>query len=383
MKKILSLLLTLALFTAICVTGVAAESIPAVAHWKFQKLDGCYSGDLAKDNLIFYDLTGNGNDLVVASEGFGKDLYVLEWDEGCDIGASTGSTSLLLNNSKENAASVDPHPADKTTYTGGHTSGKYLETVKGAPMNAMPFSGAYTIEVIFKFSPDFNNDYNRYCGIFSRQGVVSDQNEPPLSLAATEVANVTVLGDGGTIGIQYVHLDAGATKTNSEMENGVLEADQWLHYMIVNDGKGQTNAYLNGEKVGEFFEETGIFVTDPSYRWEVGVGRKNGEGHIGVDTQNADHPEGMIRRLFCGSVSEIRVTETALTVEQSLYKSAVRYATETIQPSAEPSAEVVTIGADGTAAEAVVKAPATWDGTAIAAILAAFSLAGTVITKKR
>lgn len=380
MKKIFCFLLTLALLIAICVTAAAAEDVPAVAHWKFQKLNGCYSGELTKDNLVFYDLTGNGNDLTVAAEGFGKDLFVLEWDEGCNIGASTGSTSLLMNNSKENSASVDPYPADKTSYTGGHTSGKYLQTVKGAPMNAMPFSGAYTIEVIFKFSPDFNNDYNRYCGIFSRQGVVADQNEPPISLAATELSNGTVLGDSDTIGIQYVHIDAAGTKTNAEMENGVLEADQWLHYMIVNDGKGQTNAYLNGEPVGEFFEESGIYVTDPSYRWEVGVGRKNGEGHVGTDTQNADHPEGMIRRLFCGSVSEIRVTEKALTVEQSLFKSAVHYEMEA-QPMMMD--EVVTIAPDGTVTTTTVISPATWDVSTIAALSAIVSLAAAAISKKR
>lgn len=127
MKKIFCFLLTLALLIAICVTAAAAEDVPAVAHWKFQKLNGCYSGELTKDNLVFYDLTGNGNDLTVAAEGFGKDLFVLEWDEGCNIGASTGSTSLLMNNSKENSASVDPYPADKTSYTGGHTSGNAYE----------------------------------------------------------------------------------------------------------------------------------------------------------------------------------------------------------------------------------------------------------------
>ena len=88
----------------------------------------------------------------------------------------------------------------------------------------------------------------------------------------------------------------------------------------------------------------------------------------------------MIRRLFCGSVSEIRVTEKALTVEQSLFKSAVHYEMEA-QPMMMD--EVVTIAPDGTVTTTTVISPATWDVSAIAALSAIVSLAAAAISKKR
>ena len=378
-----------------------ASAGSTLAHWKFQKLDGCYSGKITNDDLTFKDLTGNGNDLITAVEGKGDEIYVFDWDEGNTLGASTSESSLLMNNSKDNAASVDTYSADETSWTGGFTSGKYLKTVDGAPINSMTFDGAYTFEVIFKFSPDFNNDYNRYCGIFSRQGVVEAQNEPPFSLAATEVAGSTVLGEGGSIGVQYVHLDADSVKTNKEFANGSIEADQWVHFMVTSDVDGTTEVYVNGESLDIFAENNGIYVTDPSYSWEVGVGRKSGTDHVGVDTVNENHPEGLIRRLFCGSISEIRVMDKYITIEESLFNTPVKYEAETAAPAAEeapaveaPAAEE--IKAEPAAEETVVapapvveaetpaeKAPQTFDVTMIAAFSAIISLAGFAVSKKK
>lgn len=409
MKKALALVLMITV-TAILVLSVCAEGTTApdgtLAHWKFQKLDGCYSGKITNDDLTFKDLTGNGNDLITAVEGKGDEIYVFDWDEGNTLGASTSESSLLMNNSKDNAASVDTYSADETSWTGGFTSGKYLKTVDGAPINSMTFDGPYTFEVIFKFSPDFNNDYNRYCGIFSRQGVVEAANEPPFSLAATEISGSTILGENGMIGVQYVHLDADANKTNKEFVNGTIGADQWIHFMVTYDGEGATEVFVNGESVEIFAESNGIFVTDPSYSWEVGVGRKSGTGHVGVDTVNENHPEGLIRRLFCGSISEIRIMDKCIPIEESLYTVPVKYETETAPaaeetPAEEPkeeapaveeavvtepaTEEIVNTPAPAEAAEttAAEKAPQTFDITMIAAFSAIISLAGFAVSKKK
>ena len=52
------------------------------------------------------------------------------------------------------------------------------------------------------------------------------------------------------------------------------------------------------------------------YGWEVGVGRKYGNGAV---TMNSRHSEGLIRRLFCGSISEIKFSKVAIDVNDSLW----------------------------------------------------------------
>ncbi len=408
MKKALAFILALTCAVVLAVPMFAAETSTAdgtVAHWKFQKLDGCYTGNISKDDLTFIDLTGNGNDLVTVTVGNGDQLSIFDWDEGNTVGASTSTTSLQMNNSKENSASVDTYSSDETSWTGGYTSGKFFETVDGAPINSMAFDGAYTVEVIFKISPEFNNDYNRYVGVFGRQGVVSGQDEAPLVLAVSEVSGATTLAEGGTTCLQYIHVDADGNKKNTEFGSGI-EGDQWIHYMVVNDGEGLTEAFINGESVSFFDDGNGVYVTDPSYKWEVGVGRKDGTSHEGVDSMNANEAEGMIRRLFCGSISEIRVSDKALTIEESLYNVAVNYETETTASAEETTAEetaaetveeTVTETVEETVTETVEetvivpeettaaaeKAPQTFDASVIAAVSAAVSALGFTLAKKK
>ncbi len=336
MKKLISVILAL-----VCAMSLAAASLAnfglsadeddetegTVAHWKFQNSKGCYSGNIEDDDLTIVDLTGNGNDLVSAFVGNGDKLSIFEWDEGNTEGASTSGSSLKFKNTKAAAASVDEFPSDKTSWTGGYTSGKFFQTVENAPINSMNFMDGFTFEVIFKISPEFNNDYNRYTGIFSRQGVLSEQNEPPFSIAVSELSDGTTLSDGGTVGLQYIHIDGEGNKTNEEFADG-RTADEWIHVMVTSDGYGITEVYVDGEAVEYLSEISEIFVTDTSYRWEVGVGRKDGTSHVDVDSENENYAEGMIRRLFCGSISEIRVMNKYITIDESLYNEAVTYDVE-------------------------------------------------------
>ncbi len=64
-------------------------------------------------------------------------------------------------------------------------------------------------------------------------------------------------------------------------------------------------------------ENAATTIVNPAFRWEVGVGRKIPES--GDKTKNTLHAEGFIRRLFCGSISEIRVSEGEMSVKDSLY----------------------------------------------------------------
>ncbi len=159
----------------------------------------------------------------------------------------------------------------------------------------------------------WSNDYNRYGGIFSRQGVVPGQDEPPISLAVAEGFREEE-SDALYYGLQYVHITQSNVRANKEPD-GWYQAEEWIHYMVTSKG-GNTDIYVNGNQVLSLTEDDStIHLTDPSYRWEVGVGRKEA---IGEATKNEHYPEGLIRRLFCGAISEIRVSAGRVNVLSSL-----------------------------------------------------------------
>lgn len=405
MKKFSAIAVVLMLVLSSVIIPISAdESANVVAHWKLQNEKGYFTGKILNDDLTFIDLTGNGNDLVTAVVGNGNELEIFDWDDGANIGASVSESSLYMANSLANAKSVDPHEADKTSWTGGYTSGKYLETVENAPMNSMDFANGFTIEIIFKVSPEFNSNYNRYTGLFSRQGVSASANEPPLSLALTENSGDAdgSMGDSGTIGLQYVHLDADEVKTNNEYVNGTLAADTWHHFMVTSEGD-LTEIYIDGENYDYISETAPIFIKDKSYSWEVGVGRKDGAGHVDVDTMNENYPEGLIRRLFCGSISEIRVCDGYMPVEESLFSKAVSYDVAEPEPEPEPAPEPAPAPVESPepaaepepapaeqpaeeiveAAAPVITAPQTFDIGVISAVCAVITGIGYMVSKKR
>ena len=302
-----------------------AEEAKAVAHWKLQNEQGYFVGDIEKDNLQFIDLTGNGNDLVTRTVGNGSQLDIFTWDTGADKGESKSASALKMDNTKVLAEAVDPYNEGETSWTGGYTSGKYLETIKGSPINSNEFDEGFSVDIIVKLSPELDNDYNRYCGIFSRQGVIEEQNEPPFSIALSEWTDDAngVMGENKTW-LQYLHCNY-ASKVNVEMNEITIGADGWHHILVSSDGIS-TTYYIDGEALRTIGDFPYLEYTEPDYSWEVGVGRKWGAGHEN-ECKNEDAPEGMIRRLFAGSISEIRVMDGPIEPEDSLYYKPVSYST--------------------------------------------------------
>lgn len=399
-KKISALVIVVSMLFSIFTCGVWAttpdtnESSNVLAHWKLQNNSEYFTGDINTDTLKFLDLSGNGNDLEVAIEGNGDQLDIFTWDGGVDndtLKASESASSLKFNNTWELAKSVDTYESDKTSYSGAYVSGKYLQTVDNAPLNAFVGENGWTVELVFKISADWNNNYNRYTGMFSKQGVVENHNEPAFSMALTEIMSGEddgSLGKYGTTGIQYVHVSAAGSKTNKEIQNGMVMAEEWMHYMVTNDGYG-TYVFLNGELVFYNSEDSETFTVDPSFGWEVGVGRKlKGE----EATMNEEHPEGLIRRLFCGSISEIRFTEGYMDIRDSLIL-------ENQQTDDPPATVTTTTAATTTKAPVTTPAPVTTTPTTdakekeggcksaalsgICATVAVTALGATMFTKKK
>ena len=358
--KHLTRILTAILLTALVLTSLTLPAFAdedtdnyVAAHWKFQNEEGYYTGSVEEDNLRFIDLTGNGNDLEVCFEGNGDQLDIFEWDEGATVGEDgvySTKSSLRFGNTWEKALSVDPYDASQTEYSGAYVSGKYFQTVNGAPLNNVDSTTGWTVEIIFKIDEEWNNNYNRYTGLFSRQGVVESQDEPAFSMALTELIGGGTadgyIGREGTTGLQYVHVDVNENKTNHERKNGEIYAEEWIHYMVTSDGYW-LDVYVNGENVLSMAENNEIYITDSLFSWEVGVGRK-----LGTDkaTMNPKHPEGLIRRLFCGSMAEIRFTMNYMDIEDSLYyANAVK---ETEAPTDEVTEPVTEAPTDAPVTEA-------------------------------
>lgn len=283
-----------------------------LAHWKLQNLEGCYQGNIDTDELTFFDLSGNGNDLVVSTEGNGDQLDIFTWDEEGFYG---GAPALKLNNTLALAQSVDPYEDSQTSYNGAYVSGKYLETVEDAPINNLTGANGWTIEIVYKVSAEWNNAYNRYVGLFSKQGVSEVEDEPVFAMMVTSASDDRqgALGYDGTTGVQYVHINQYNEEEKHEYCNGTIYSEEWVHFMVASDGR-ITDIYVNGERVAEIVSDNTLsnFATGG---WEVGVGRKFGGD---VATMNPMHEEGLIRRLFCGSISEIRFSEGKKSIDDSL-----------------------------------------------------------------
>ena len=295
------------------------EKAKVIAHWKLQDADGCYTGSVDDDSIGFKDLSGNGNDLIVKTAGNGDQLDIFSWDRDVDPSVQKFSSGLKFNNTKALAATVDPYKASETAYSGGYTSGKYLETVKTAPINSYTFPSGVSVEVIFKLSPELDNDYNRYTGLFSRQGVIEEQNEPPFSIAISEWNddNTGVIGENKTW-LQLLIMND-FSRLNTEMDEILIGANEWHHVLVTLEDTGKVFVWLDGVKLYEAWSGFAeLHCTNPNFSWEVGVGRKSGTDHAS-DSKNENVAEGMIRRLFAGTIAEIRMLDRPVTVEESLY----------------------------------------------------------------
>ena len=159
LENSISVILIITLLTTLVTVPIFADESDnyVAAHWKFQNEEGCYTGSIEDDSLRFIDLTGNSNDLEVCYEGNGNELDIFEWDEGASVGEDGGYTSassLRFGNTWEKALSVDPYPSEQTEYSGAYVSGKYFQTVDGAPLNSVDSTTGWTVKIIFKIDED-------------------------------------------------------------------------------------------------------------------------------------------------------------------------------------------------------------------------------------
>ncbi|MHA3701929.1 LamG-like jellyroll fold domain-containing protein [Jatrophihabitans sp. YIM 134969] len=243
-----------------------------VAYWRF---DGGADGTALASGTRVRDLTGHGNDLVVAHR------------TGAPADAVTWTT--------------DHHP-DQPAHgsidlAGGRDTGLYLQTVPKAPMNAATFPRAYTVEAFFKIPADFDGGANGWAGILSRWGTPAEAGHSTAAGGDPDEAIATLsLSASRELQWAVYPLDLDGSLTNWGHE---LPTDVWWHVAVVNDGR-HTTMYVDGCPV----------VRNPSTvnRGLATIGREWLLGAVDYGRE--------IDQVWYGAIGDVRVVEGALTPSQ-------------------------------------------------------------------
>ncbi|MDM5283811.1 LamG-like jellyroll fold domain-containing protein [Peribacillus frigoritolerans] len=249
-----------------------------VANWKFTK-QHVKSGSIDKGNLIIEDTTQQGNDLELVTIGdpASPELKnMLKWSEE-DYYAQDKVDSLKFAN-YENA------PA-----------GRYFKTKRDAPINSENFDRGFTIELVFKMPRKPKSDM----GLFSRQGQAADLNK--MEGEKKILSALSISSD------QKLHWTSHPSNLNYNVSNWSrsLNAGEWYHLAVVNDGS-TTTLTLNG--VSDYGESEKA----------IGIAALKGKGwNIGATEWG-----NKLDALFGGNIQEIRIANKALTEKEWLIQDA-------------------------------------------------------------
>ncbi|MET1178349.1 LamG-like jellyroll fold domain-containing protein [Peribacillus simplex] len=249
-----------------------------VANWKFTK-QHVKSGSIDKGNLIIEDTSKHGNDLELVTIGdpASPELNkMIQWSEE-DYHNQEKVNSLEFAN-YENAP-----------------TGRYFKTKKDAPINSEKFDKGFTIETIFKLPSDSKS----LMGLFSRQGQAADLNK--MEGEKKILSSLTVSSD------QKIHWTSHPSNLNYNVSNWSrsLNADEWYHLAVVNDGD-TTTLTLNG--ISDYGKSEKV----------IGIAAVKGKGwNIGASEWG-----NKFNALFKGNIQEIRIAGKALTEKEWLVKDA-------------------------------------------------------------
>jgi hypothetical protein len=198
----------------------ARDVLPAgtVGYWRF---DGGADGGRLSPSTRVADLSGHGNDLIVANHpGSGPKAPTWSSEHHPDQPAH-GSLSLQ----------------------GARKSGDYLRTVDGAPLNAATLSSGYTVEAFFKVPADFDPSANAWEGILSRWGMAGEAGKATQNDGDPQepVVTLSLSDDHGLQWCIYpLNQDGSVTNWGHELPLGA-----WWHVAVVNDSQ-HTTMYVDG-----------------------------------------------------------------------------------------------------------------------------------------
>ncbi|MGG4152824.1 LamG-like jellyroll fold domain-containing protein [Peribacillus muralis] len=249
-----------------------------LADWKFTR-QHVIKGSIDEGSLMIEDVSKHGNDLEMVTIGDPSSpeiKNVIQWSEE-DYHDHDGAESLKFDN-KKNAL-----------------SGRYFKTKKDAPINSEKFDNGFTIEAIFKLPSKMNT--NNGLGLFSRQGKAADLKK--MDGDTKLLSALTVSSD------QKIHWTSHPNNLNYNVSNWsrALNADEWYHLAVVNDGS-ETTLTLNN--ISDYGESEKV----------VGIAGLTGKGwNIGASEWG-----NKLDKLFEGNIEEIRIANKALTKKEWLVK---------------------------------------------------------------
>ncbi|CAD5989987.1 LamG-like jellyroll fold domain-containing protein [Agreia sp. COWG] len=239
-----------------------------IAYWRF---DGNANGAGVGSATRVSDLSGHGNDLIVAGR------------PGAAAGALTWS----------NAHHPDQPSTGSIAFTGGRPGGDYLKTVDQAPMNSNQFLRGYTVEAFFSLPAAFDSSANGFSALLSQSSSASQAGKAHSSSGDPDEPAVT-LSFSGDRELQWcvypVSQDGSLTNWGHE-----LPLETWWHVAVVNDGK-HTTMYVDGCPVARNPSTANHGLAVVGQPWLLG-GYNYG---------------GKLDQVFVGSIGDVRLTERAL-----------------------------------------------------------------------
>ncbi|WP_285767061.1 LamG-like jellyroll fold domain-containing protein [Peribacillus sp. SI8-4] len=248
-----------------------------LADWKFTRKH-VKSGSIENGDLMIEDTSKNGNDLEMVTMGNSAEPQIqdlIQWSEE-DYHERDGVDSLKF-------ANQDKSP-----------SGRYFRTRKGAPINSENFDEGFTLEVIFKLPSKANDGL----GLFSRQGKAANLNK--MDGEKKMLSALTVSSD------QKIHWTSHPSNLTYNVSNWSrsLNADEWYHLAVVNDGIATT---LTLNDISDYGASEKV----------IGIASLNGKGwNIGASEWG-----NKVDKLFTGNIEEIRIANKALTKKDWLVQN--------------------------------------------------------------
>lgn len=253
-------------------------TVQAAAHWRFCS-DHVLDGALEAGEGRVADLSGNGNHLEWVQVLGGRDVHQEAGTSPCLTWVHDQEHGEVLNMLNDESAAARG----------------YFRTLASAPINQHTFEDGYTIEAIVKLPVPYDEEQHSWMGVLTRQGAGAElgrQGEREL-LATLSVSNC--------MEYQWVHHPYAAMSSATSWSR-YLKDEEWHHVVIVND-TNETLLYVNG--ICDFAclqQDLKGIAAVPGKGWNIGASEWKGE----------------LDKLFTGRLSEIRITDRALSSTQWL-----------------------------------------------------------------
>lgn len=221
-----------------------ASSANVIAQWNFDE-QGVKQGTIQNKDLIFKDLSGNGNDLEMNTYGNINPQDAISFTSDKMYDGTNGSIALSGNSAKK--------------------EGVDLLTVKDAPINKENFENGYTIEFVYKLPGDWTTAES-WMSLMARQGDAKSMDEPELGTMNMAISNCKE--------IQFLtaNKDDSHSMESASWSVSMDKGDVWYHIAVVSDNN-VIRTFVNGVEAFRDYvsdEMQGMYADPSDGRFRIG-----------------------------------------------------------------------------------------------------------------